>query len=204
MAFFGKLREKLKWQNLREHKLVANTIEQLEALSPEQRRGLTIAFAVGGVLVLGIILFKGYGAVSKLKTNLSTQQAELNKISTFSEGYREFEEDLTRIQSEIRRRPKTFSLQAFVAEQIAKAGIPKEIISGVKEELMPPKGDLQEVVVEVKLSRVSLKRLTNLIFGLERSQNVTRVKDLHIKVRTDDNRFLDSTFAVSTVREAPK
>jgi len=204
MSLFGKIREKLKWQNLREQPIVSNTIEQIDQLSPEQRIVVGVAFVVGGVLILFMIFLRGYGAVGDLKSQVATQQAELSKVAQFSTGFQQHSRDIKRIQSEIRRRPKTFTLKGFVTDQIGRAGIAQETVSSIKDEVLPPKGDLQESIVNIKLSKVSLKRLTNLIYSIERSQNVTRVKELHIKLRSDDNRYLDSNLTISTVMEAPK
>jgi len=204
MSLYGRIKEQLKWSNLREKQLVANTIEQFDNLSSEQRMVLGIAFAVGGFLLLVMIFFRGYGAVGDLKSQVDIQQKELAKVTEFSQGFQGHQRDVQRIRSEIRRRPKTFSLKKFVTDQISRAGIPNESVTSLKEQMLPPKGELQESNVNLRLSKIGLKGLSNFIYGIERSQNVTRVKELHIKLRSDDNRYLDSNITISTVVEAPK
>ena len=204
MSILTKIRETFKWNKLIELPIVMSTLEKLDRLSPEQRRGLAIAFGAAFFLIVLMIFYRGYNAVSSLKTSISSGQSELNKVAEFSSNYNSFSEDIKRISSEIRRRPKTFHLKNFVSEQALRAGIAKGMTTGLKEELMPPKDSLQEAVVNVSFSRVSVKKLMNFLFAVERSQFVTRVKELHMKARSDDNRYLDANVAVSTVLEAPK
>lgn len=204
MSILSRVREKLKWNKIRELPIVTNTLEQLDRLSPEQRRGLAVAFAASLFLILLMIFYRGYNAVSSLKTSINSGQSELNKVAEFGSDYKSFSLDIKRITSEIRRRPKTFQLKNFVSEQALRAGISKGMTTGLKEELMPPKDSLQEVVASVKFSRVSVKKLMNFLFAVERSRFVTRVKELHMKIRSDDNRYLDANVSVSTVLEAPK
>lgn len=204
MSILTKIKEMLKWNKLRELRVVTSTLEQLDRLSPEQRRGLAIAFGAAFFLILLMIFYRGYNTVSSLKTSISSGQSELNKVAEFSNDYKSFSEDIKRISSEIRRRPKTFQLKNFVSEQALRAGISKGMTTALKEELMPPKDSLQEAVVNVNFTRVNVKKLVNFLFAIERSQFVTRVKELHMKARSDDNRYLDASVAVSTVLEAPK
>lgn len=204
MSIVSKIKGKLAWKNIRELPIVTSSIEQYDRLTPEQRRSVAIAFSAAALILLLIIFYRGYNAVSSLKSSINSGQSELNKVAEFSSDYKSFSEDIKRITSEIRRRPKTFQLKNFVSEQALRAGISKAMTTGLKEELMPPKDTLQEAVVNVNFSRVSVKKLMNFLFSVERSQFVTRVKELHMKARADDNRFLDANVSVSTVLEAPK
>ncbi|OGQ36764.1 MAG: hypothetical protein A3F16_08490 [Deltaproteobacteria bacterium RIFCSPHIGHO2_12_FULL_43_9] len=204
MSILKTIKEKLKWKNVREIPLVSSSIEQLDRLTPEQRRIVAVSFSAASLILLLMIFYRGYNAVSSLKGSISSGQSELNKVAEFSRDYKSFSEDIKSITSEIRRRPKTFQLKNFVSEQALRAGISKAMTTGLKEELMPPKDTLQEAVVNVNFSRVSVKKLMNFLFAVERSRFVTRVKELHMKVRSDDNRFLDASVAVSTVLEAQK
>ncbi|MFC2075055.1 hypothetical protein ACFLRA_02145 [Bdellovibrionota bacterium] len=204
MPLIKDILDKLKLKNLREQPIVANTLEQLDRLTPEQRTALGIAFGIGTIVIVTMIFIKGYGTLGVLKENIGKQRGDLKQISSFSEDFQYFEKDIARIQSEIRRRPKTFKLKSFLSEQASKAGIPNELITSMQDQLLPAKGDLQESVVEIQFQNVSLKRITNFIHGVERSQNVTRVKELHIKPRADDKRYLNANMVVSTIMEIEK
>lgn len=204
MSLFGKIKEGMKWKNVREYTVVANTIEQIDRLSPEQRRALGIAFGTALVLILTMIFYRGYSAVGSLKSSVESGQAELNKVGSFSQEYKVFTADINRITSEIRRRPKNFSLKTFVTEQAIRSGIAKDFTTSLKEELMPPQENIQEVTVNAHFNHVTVKKLMNFLFSIERSQFVTRVKELHLKTRNDDNRYLDSNVVISTVLETAK
>ena len=56
--------------------------------------------------------------------------------------------------------------------------------------------------VEIKLEKLTLKQLLELLLGFEGAATPMQVKDLYLKQRFDDRSLLDSTMTITALRRA--
>ena len=64
-------------------------------------------------------------------------------------------------------------------------------------------GEFREESVEVRLERVRLGQLVQLLFALDSAEAYLKVKELRIKSRFDDRSLLDAVLTVASYRRNP-
>ena len=101
---------------------------------------------------------------------------------------------------ETKIRPKSdVQLQTRLESLANQSGISDKIDS-LKEKPVTPGEDIEELAVDVRMSRLSLSQIIEFLFGIQNQQDLSlRVNKLELKPRYDNRQLFDASFDVSTL-----
>lgn len=167
-------------------------------LDDRQRKILMIAgAAVAVILFLWVVVLPRLG-IGGLDTKIESKEAELKEMLRLQHSFEQVKRDFTKIDSAIGRN-RDLSLLSELSQIAEKLNIKKGIDSMVSK--TKPKNDFyQEEAVEMKIQKITIEELTRLLYEIEHSPKVLRVRKLHVDTRFDDRSLLNATLEVSTFK----
>jgi type II secretory pathway component PulM len=167
-------------------------------LDERQRK---IAFIVGAalavVLFLWVVVLPRLG-IGGLDDQIATKENELREMSRLYKNFDQVKRDFTRIDSQIQRN-RDLSLLSELSSIAERLNIKQGIDSMISKP--KPKNDFyEEEAVEIRLQKVTLEELTRLLYEVEQSPKVLRVRKMHVETRFDDMSLLNVTLEVSAFK----
>ncbi len=138
------------------------------------------------------------GCDSSGSGSLGKQKSDLDTIMSLSKDFATVRSEFRKTEVKINNN-RSFSLLTEL-ENIANNSEVKTNIESMDSKTKPKNDFFKEEAVEIRLVKITLKQLTTLLFNIEHSQKVLRVKKLHIQVRYDNKDLLDAQLQVSTFK----
>jgi general secretion pathway protein M len=153
------------------------------------------------VVVILLIVIPISCASSKLgnmQRQISTHEKDVAQIMDKIAEYNHAQGKIERIEKSIK--PKSEVQLTTRLEALAtKSGIGGNIDS-LKEKPGAPGESYEELVVEVRLSKLSLNQVIEFLYGIESQQDIRlRISRLQLKPRYDNRGQFDASFDVSTL-----
>ncbi|MDL1871570.1 hypothetical protein FBR05_05150 [Deltaproteobacteria bacterium PRO3] len=169
------------------------------------REQILVGVGVGvGLLLLILIPFAcGSSRLSKLESQIQSHEKNVSKVVDKITELQQAQAKMKAVESRIRPKSQvqlTTKLEALATQ----SGIGQNIDS-LKEMPGTPGEDFEEMVVAVRLSRLSLSQLIEFLYGIESQSDMSlQVKRLQLKPRYDNRQQFDANFEISTyVSTAP-
>ncbi|MFQ5458554.1 MAG: type II secretion system protein GspM [Myxococcota bacterium] len=125
-----------------------------------------------------------------------TREKALQEMLILRADYQRIQSQVSSLENMIRRGQHGNVLSRL--ETMANQASIKDKISSMDPKSAPPNDLYKENVIEVRLANVNLKQLVDYLFRIESSSHLLKIKRLRIKVRSDDARYLDVNFRVSS------
>ncbi|MDP8222981.1 MAG: hypothetical protein P9L99_06450 [Candidatus Lernaella stagnicola] len=170
-------------------------------LNLDDRQRKIALFGGAGVAVLlfvWIVVLPKFG-VGGLDSTIDTKESELREMVRLYQNFEQIKSDVTLIEKKIARN-ESMSLLSELSAIADKVGITQGIDSMVSKQR--PKNDFyKEEAVEIRLQKINLEELGRLLYEIEHSTQLLRVRKLHVESRFDDNSLLNVTVEVSTFKE---
>ncbi len=168
----------------------------LSQLSQRER----IALAVGALVVLLTLVFYGLIApyrngMDQLDTRIAARQRQIREVQTLRNDYLQLQKKL----SEAERRLDSsgaFSLFSFVESASARIAS-KENLVYMRPQPASVKEGFREESVEIKLEKIRLNQLVQLLYEIETAKAYLQVKSLRVKTRFDDRSMLDTVLTIA-------
>lgn len=155
--------------------------------------------------LLGVFIFVQFVLIP-----ISDKRARLNRVLVFKTGvlkkmhqlkadYNAIQQNSAQIEEQYSRRPKGFSLFAFLDKLARDSGIKDNIAymkpsSGVQKE-----NSLKIAMVEMKIQAVSLRQLTDYLYRIETSENMVTIQRASFVRKGKDQKALDVVLQVQTM-----
>lgn len=159
-------------------------------------------FLVGGGIVLALILLIiipvtcASSRLSKLEKQIESHEKNVSKVLSKINEYNDIKGRLKTVENSIRPKSQV-QLRTRIEALATQSGITNNIDS-LKEKSNPGE-DFEELVVGVRISKLSLPQIMEFIFGMENQSDLTlRVQRLQLKPRYDNRQLFDADFEVST------
>lgn len=162
----------------------------------------------GGVAALLIL---GYGLVVGVRTYsdrlaqldrlAQNKESDLKAISALTTNYRQLRDEVSRLESKIDRDRGSFSLLSFLETTAAQTNLRSQI-AYIRPQPATTVDAFREISVEVRVENVTLDQVVRLLGALEGSPHFIRIKNLHLRTRFSDSRYLDATLIVATYDRA--
>lgn len=166
-------------------------------LSTRDVRALKIAVAALAVF----ILFSAYRAVfpggSAVKSEVSQVRLQLNEMRSLKEEYRYSRDLLAKVSGSMNEERE--ALISVAEKVLVRNGIDRRSFSikGTNPSVRG-KGINRERAVLVKINKVPVPRVLNVLYTFQKSKTILKVSDLRIKTRFDDPNLTDVSFRLST------
>ena len=163
-----------------------------------QRQQLLVGGGIGIVLLLLIIIpvTCASSRLSKLEKQIESHEKNVSKVLTKINEYNDFKGRLKNVENSIRPKSQV-QLRTRIEALATQSGITNNIDS-LKEKSNPGE-DFEELVVDVRISKLSLPQIMEFIFGMENQTDLSlRIQRLQLKPRYDNRQLFDADFEVST------
>ena len=163
------------------------------------REQILVGVGVGvGLLLLILIPFAcGSSRLSKLESQIQSHEKNVSKVVDKITELQQAQGKMKAVEARIRPKSQvqlTTKLEALATQ----SGIGQNIDS-LKEVPGTPGEDFEELVVAVRLSRLSLSQLIEFLYGIESQNDMSlQVRRLQLKPRYDNRQQFDANFEVST------
>jgi len=167
-------------------------------LDDRQRRILLVAGGgVAVLLFLWIIVLPKLG-IGGLDSKIEEKDAELREMIRLYQNFEQIKGDVSRLETTITRN-KDMSLLSELSATAEKLGISQGIDSMVSKQ--KPKNDFyKEEAVEMRLQKINTEDLGRLLYEVEHSTLVMRVRKMHVETRFDDPALVNVTLEISTYK----
>jgi len=191
-SLLGVVREKTEPMEQRVRDLVGR-----RDFSPRDVRALKI----GAAVVVVLIVFSIYRAVfpggSAVRTEVSQMKLQLNEIRAIKEEYRYSRDLLAKVSGSIKEEKE--ALISVAEKVLIRNGIDRRSFSirGTNPSVRG-KGIKKERAVLVKVNKVAVPKVLNILYSFQKSKTILRVSDLRIKTRFDNPNLTDVSFRLST------
>jgi len=160
---------------------------------------------VGGVsLILALLYFAIVApyrsALNRLDSQIATRSEQLQEVKALQARYLELKQQRLQMERLLDTR-QDFSALTFI-ENLVERTSGRENLLSMRPQTPETRNEFIIDSVEIKLERLSLKQVLELLLALEEAATPMQVKNLHIKQRFDDRALLDATMTITALRRA--
>ena len=171
----------------------------IDRLSQRDRIALAVgAVAVGFALIWFGIYLPYRRAMNGLDSKIASRQRQLSEVQDLRNRYLALQQQLGQAQRRLDQ-GEDFALFAFV-EDLAGRYASKENLTNMRPQPATSRGEYREESVEVRLERIRLAQLIQLLYAIDNAQAYVKVKNLRIKPRFDDKTQIDAVMTVASYR----
>ncbi|MDY0212052.1 MAG: type II secretion system protein GspM [Desulfuromonadaceae bacterium] len=130
-----------------------------------------------------------------LERKISAGEIQLHELKSLQEQYQQLEHQITQIGND--SRDNATGLLSFVENQVQQvAG--RDKLTSMRPIAPIRHDDMLEEGVEVRIERVTLRQIVDMLQRLEQARRTVRIKGLDLKVRFEDKALFDATMLIST------
>lgn len=155
--------------------------------------GAGIVFCIA-VLAYMTIIAPYRSRMQLLDRKISASQSQLEQVNALQEEYRDLARQIKKVSSD---QHDVSGLFSFVENQVQQvAG--RDKLSSMRPVAPVRHDNMVEEGLEVKIERISLRQVVDLLQRLDQSQRPLRVKGLDLKVRFENKSLFDTSLTIST------
>lgn len=176
-------------------------LNQFNQLSQRER----ITLMAGALVILLLIVVFGIiapyrTALEHLDSKIASRQRQLGEVQQLSNQYRQLQQQLAASERRLAS-GGDFSLLSFVeATSVRLAG--RDSLVSMRPQPTATVEGFREETVEVKLEKVRLHQLVQLLYAAETAPAPMLVKTLRVKTRFDDRNLLDVVVTFASYRRS--
>lgn len=171
----------------------------LERLSPRERLLVGGALAVTAALLLWWFASALHDHRRVLEAQIAAAERDLAEIVTMRDRYLRLRADGEAARRRLASGGPDFSLFSHL-ESVGREVVGQEHIASMNPSTRGISDDLQEEDVEMRLSGVSLRHLTELLYRVEKSDLPLLVSRIQLKKRYDESALFDATVLIGRLR----
>lgn len=147
------------------------------------------------VLIYVMLISPFSNKMQALERKISTGEVQIRELTSLQEQYQQLEHQIKQVRSDSHN--NATGLLSFVENQVQQvAG--RDKLTSMRPIAPVRHDDILEEGVEVRIERVTLRQIVNMLEQLERARNPVRIKGLDLKVRFEDKSLFDVTLLIST------
>lgn len=150
--------------------------------------------AIGAILglILVVVVVKGASAsLNRLQASVAKRQATLSRIDDMSDRYNSLTLQVSRLKTHTLTEP----VSTYVERKAKTVGV-AESIDRIQNRASQEGDFFEEEVVEIRLKKISLSKLTTFMHAVEHAGKAARVQNIEIKPTFQDPRYLDVTMEI--------
>ena len=159
-------------------------------LSRRQQYAMSIGWTVVLALLLAqFLLFPFLEAKKTVNRAIKSNEKILAEMALLSAEYRGLKQHEEGIQQSLARRSRDFTLFSHLERVAGEAGV-KANIKYINASKGSASGPYEELPVEIKLEKITLKQLTDFFYILESPQDLIRIKKLVVSKMKENPEYL--------------
>jgi general secretion pathway protein M len=158
---------------------------------------------VGGiVLVLALLYFAIVApyrsALRRFDQQIALRSGQLQEVKLLQARYIELQQQMNQVEKLLENR-QNFSALTFI-EGLVEQTSSRENLLSMRPQSPEVRNEFTIDSVEIKLEKLTLKQVLELLLGIEEATSPMQVKNLYLKQRFDDRSLLDATMTVTALR----
>lgn len=175
----------------------------LQKLPVNLQKREKIAISIGGVivvvlLILELIIFPIYDRKENLQRLIVQRTKSLSEMGQLQAEYHALTRNLVSNESQLKNRPRGFTLFSFLDALAGQSGIKQNIIY-MKPSTANVKGSPYSLsIVEMKIESLTMNQLVAFLHGVETSPNMVWVKRISLSKGEKNNQLINSILQVET------
>jgi general secretion pathway protein M len=173
----------------------------ISQLNPRERLFVFIGAVLLVLVLLYLLILAPYrNALSRLDNQTAVRSRQLQEVQVLRADYLALQQDVSQIERQLEN-SRGFSALTFVENIVGKAAGRDNLVSMRPQ---PPVTTNQFTIesVEVKLEKLALRQVLELLWSVENAATPMQVKNLLLKQRFDDRSQLDATMTITALRGA--
>ena len=175
----------------------------LQKLPVNLQKREKIIISIGGVvvvvlLILELIIFPIYDRKENLQKLIVQRTKSLSEMHQLEAEYHALTRNLVSNESQLKNRPRGFTLFSFLDALAGQSGIKQNIIY-MKPSTTNVKGSPYTLsIVEMKIESLTMNQLVAFLHGVETSPNMVWVKRISLSKGEKNNQLINSILQVET------
>ncbi len=160
---------------------------------------------VGGVaLILALlyltVLMPYRGALTRLDKQIATRSRQLQEVKALRAQYLGMQQQILKVEMRVKN-SENFSALTFI-ENLVERTAGRENLLSMRPQSPVTQSEFIIDTVEVKLEKLSLKQVLEMLWGVESATTPMQVKNLYLKQRFDDHSLLDASMTITALRKS--
>jgi general secretion pathway protein M len=155
-------------------------------------------FALALILLYFAIVAPYRSSLNRLDRQITVRSGQLQEVKALQTRYLELKQQMTQMERLLGKR-QDFSAFTFV-ENLVERTAGRENLLSMRPQSPEVRNEFTVDAVEIKLEKLTLKQLLELLLGIEEAATPMQVKNLYLKQRFDDRSLLDATMTVTALR----
>jgi len=163
-----------------------------------------IMLLVGAVFLIAVLLFVGVyepyrNTLSGMHRTIAARQRQIQEVRQLQAEYNGLQQQMKRTESKLGRSSGLSALALL--ENIASNVGSRENLSYIRPQPAQTQGEISIENLDIKLDRLSLQQVLQLLWEIETAKTPMQIKNLRIKQRFDNQALTDTTLTVSVFRK---
>lgn len=164
-----------------------------------------IFVGVGAAALLLVLLYFAVvmpyqRSLARLDQQVAARGGQLQEVKTLQSRYLALQQQMAQRERQLGSR-QNFSALSFV-ENLVEQTAGRENLVSMRPQPAMPSGEYTVDAVEIKLEKMTLRQVLELLWGLETATTPMQVRGLHLKQRFDARDLLDVTLTVAALRRS--
>jgi general secretion pathway protein M len=139
-------------------------------------------------------------ALNRLDRQIAARSGQLQEVKVLQTKYLALNQQMLQMERLLDTR-QDFSALTFI-ENLVERTAGRENLLSMRPQTPENRNEFIIDSVEIKLERLSLKQILELLLAIEETATPMQVKNLYIKQRFDDRSLLDANMTVTALRRA--
>lgn len=170
-----------------------------------QRERMILLVGGGVLLLLGVWglaqAADWYGMrMRAMERQIRDKEAAQASLARIQQDYNDLQSQLKEIEARIAKDKGSFSLLSFLESLAGNLGM-RSSIAYMRPQPPTEVEGFRELGVEIKIQNITLEQAVRLLSSLEEAPHLIRVKQLQMRTRFADPRYLDATILAVTYEE---
>lgn len=169
-----------------------------DKLTRIQQRNLVLGCGLVVILMVWQLLLSPFlNDIGTVKKAIRNNEKIRGEMLLLAKEYRGVKSQAEAMRRALALRPREFTLFSHLEKIASDAGV-KPNLKYINALQGAVTGPYEELPVELKLEKITLRQLTNFLYRLEAPQELIRVKKITISRMKDNSEYLDAQAQVST------
>jgi len=169
-----------------------------DQLTTSQKHTVTAGLVFAGVALLAqLIIVPYFEARQKVRSAIAASDKDLRELTALGGEYGVLMQRTEEIRRASERRPPGFTLFSYLEKRAGDAAV-KTNIRSLTPLMLAPTGAYEETAVEMKLDRLTMKQLTDVLYRVESPEEMIRVRRISVVKMKESPEYLSALIQVST------
>jgi general secretion pathway protein M len=173
-------------------------------ISQLNQRERVFVIAGGIALILTLVYFAIVmpyrSALTKLDNRIAVRSQQLQEVKSLRAQYLALQQQISQVERLVKN-SQDFSALTFI-ENLVQQTAGRENLLSMRPQAPQAQGEFMTDSVEIKLEKLTLKQVLELLWGVEKANTPMQVENLFLKQRFDDRSLLDATMTITALRRS--